>query len=84
MLEFRALDPIGVNVTGAIQPDGKFSLYTLADERKIDGAPEGKYEVTVMLPAKDQKSEFRILPDPYLVKPEENHFVIILEPAGER
>jgi hypothetical protein len=44
-----ASDPL-LRVLGEIAADGTFTLRTQKDNMKVDGAPEGDYQVQIMLP----------------------------------
>jgi hypothetical protein len=48
-VQFLSKDHPEIRVTGLIQ-DGKFTLQTLLDREKTAGAPEGEYQVSVILP----------------------------------
>jgi hypothetical protein len=81
-IEFKMIPPSAIYTTNTeIRQDGTFTLRTLAGNKKIDGAPEGKYQVTV-IPASDDQTKIRQfeLPDTYTVKADgENKFVISLD-----
>ncbi|MSQ94355.1 MAG: hypothetical protein EXR98_07345 [Gemmataceae bacterium] len=80
-------DPL-LRVTASIKDDGTFSLFTLKDTSKADGAPDGEYEVEIHLPLSQDKSGGLAdphkgvapirLPATYTVKAEPNHFKIVL------
>lgn len=77
-----------LRVTALIKEDGTFSLVTLKDAARQEGAPEGDYEVEVHLPLKQDNrggltdphkgvAPIR-LPGTYKVKAEDNTFKIVL------
>jgi hypothetical protein len=50
MVQFTPVGDSPLRVVGPIQEDGRFTLATQKDNAKADGAPEGDYRVTVILP----------------------------------
>jgi hypothetical protein len=57
------------SVTGPIEPDGSFRLYTLGTRAKEEGAPPGKYQVTVVPPLQNQDTQPVTLPKALEIKP---------------
>lgn len=53
-----------VSVLGTVAEDGSFQLYTLGAQAKEDGAPPGKYKVTIMPQSQDQSIQPITLPQP--------------------
>lgn len=49
-VELRASTPNAPTVIGEIQADGTFTLATVFDGRRVEGAPEGEYRATVFPP----------------------------------
>jgi len=86
LVEFRSAGDKPVSATGRIQPDGSFSLSTIAGEQNVPGAVAGTHKVTVVPPPPDT-GDIQAVPEPvslsqtYEVKPEgENKFTIKLGP----
>ena len=82
MIEFRAKSS-PLHAFGEIQEDGSFTLHTMADKGKLDGAPEGEYQVTLVPPQSADRTTAKgppplpiTLPTPYRVKPEGNDFTV--------
>ena len=46
-VEFRSLQDTTTTATGAIEPDGTFSLSTFVRNEQVDGALPGPHEVTI-------------------------------------
>ncbi len=81
-IEFASIDNPTLTVNATIGDDGKFSLQTMIDSKRIDGAPPGTYKVIVTpMLTQDQTTgempEPIELPKPYVINKEgENHFKI--------
>jgi hypothetical protein len=80
-----SIDP-SMTTTGSIQEDGTFSLTTLFENKKLNGAIEGPHTVTVIPPMGPDQSAVPItLPEPITVKPEDsNNFTITVEKPSTR
>jgi hypothetical protein len=82
-----------LRVVGTVDANGGFTLATLKDNRRADGAPEGEYKVTVFPPsltdprggvAEGHKGVLPIaLPKPYRIEAGTNSIRIEL-PSGPR
>lgn len=87
MIEFRCLDNAGVTTIGVIADDGTFTLTTMLDSARVDGAIAGEYRVTVTPPLGDTDDVQDVgatfsLPDTYEIQPDgENRFTISLADA---
>lgn len=85
-IQFRLDKNQELTVTGKIEENGTFSLYTIKGKQRIEGAPPGSYEVMIA-PAigKDRKMPFLpfFLPKNYQVQERENHFKIQADPPGK-
>jgi len=75
-----------LTVIGAIENNGHFTLNTLKGERKVAGAVEGQYQVTIIPPLPDNHQP--VLPitlrGAYTVKPGENSFPTLKIPRPLR
>ncbi len=49
-VQFMSASDPSLSISGQIQEDGTFTLYTLKDKTKVGGAPEGTYTVTFLPP----------------------------------
>ena len=84
LVEFRSGGDKPVSATGRIQPDGSFSLSTIAGEQKLPGAVAGTHKVTV-IPPPPETGDIQAVPQPvvlpgtYEVKPGgDNKFTVKL------
>jgi hypothetical protein len=78
MVQFRPARHAGLTTVGEIQPDGHFALTTVYKSQRLDGAIEGKHEVTVM-PAIQERQPVAwlgVVEHIYRVTPGENYFTI--------
>jgi hypothetical protein len=68
-----------------IQPDGSFTLWTVADKQRVKGAPPGKYNVTVV-PAMgaDHSIQPITVAKPFEVEAKENRYTITLDRAAPK
>jgi hypothetical protein len=75
-------DPL-LTVTGTIDNDGHFTLNTLKGNKKVAGAVEGKYAVTIVPPQTDDHQPVMpvMLPGTYTIKAGENTFPDFKVPA---
>lgn len=79
VIEFSPASGAARAASGELQADGTFTLSTFAEGKRVPGAMEGTYQVTVIPPIPpDQKVEITTLPEPHTVKPGENNFMIDL------
>jgi hypothetical protein len=74
-VQFMSLSDTSFSVSGEINEDGSFTLYTVKGSEKIKGAPEGTYRVTVQPPIPSDHRPVRAisLPDTYRIEPKENN-----------
>lgn len=83
LVEFQPPEGPSLLLTqGEIQADGRFSLWTLVNDRKVPGALPGRHRVKVHPPQGDDQSmeEVKVLQAEYTVEPSErNHFQIVIE-----
>jgi hypothetical protein len=86
-VEFKSASDPELRISGQIEEDGTFSLHTLKDKTRVEGAPAGSYTVTflpprredgrLLMPPTDLPRTFRIEPK------EDNHLEIKIDrPAG--
>src|SRR5262245_14431628 len=54
-VQFTPLHDTSLAVSGDIQEDGSFTLFTVKGNKRVSGAPEGEYRVTVQLPSAGRK-----------------------------
>jgi hypothetical protein len=86
-VEFKSATDPALRISGQIKEDGTFTLQTLKDKTKVEGAPEGSYTVT-FLPPKTEDGRLLMPPadlrQTLQVEPKgDNHFVIKIDrPAG--
>jgi hypothetical protein len=80
-VQFTTAEDNGLRVSGLIGEDGRFSLTTLRDRAKADGAPEGDYRVLVLPPLQDDHKGVPPIPAPgtYKVEAKDNQFQIKLD-----
>jgi hypothetical protein len=69
-IQFESTGKTPVSVLGEIQSDGSFTVITLHDKQRLDGAPEGSYRVSVGPPQTDQQVPAVIIEKVFQVKPE--------------
>jgi hypothetical protein len=76
----------GLTVTGTIDREGKFSVSTSKNRKKVAGAPAGDYRVTVYPPElPDTGPPVPVtLPRPFRVQEKENQLPITLDPPRRR
>jgi hypothetical protein len=82
LIEFRSTTQAG-NALGNIAADGSFSLHTLHNRKRLVGAAEGTYQVTITpRMGQDQTTSGVPIPielqDTFTVKPEANKFTITI------
>jgi hypothetical protein len=70
LVEFTTTGNQPVSVQGEIKPDGSFTVVTLHDKQRVDGAPEGSYRVSVVPPQTDKQEPGIPLELVVQVKPE--------------
>jgi hypothetical protein len=75
-IQFQSTADPQIKALGDIGTDGSFLLTTYVGARKVQGAPEGSYNVVVEL---ERPTEVVALPNPYTVQPSENDFTIVVE-----
>jgi hypothetical protein len=87
LVQFRPAHDTPYTITGRIQADGAFTLETrLSDGRKVAGAPEGTYRVTVVPPSSADQSTLPVeLPRAHTVQPQDgNEFrFTVAQPANQ-
>jgi hypothetical protein len=91
MVEFRATDPQQLcSVHADVKADGTFAATTICENSILNGAPEGTYTATVVLPPPpEQKQRPTIYSLPptttFKVEPgDRNHFDIVLPAAAPK
>jgi hypothetical protein len=50
VVEFRYLRDPSIRAVGKIEPDGSFTLETLAGDQRVSGIPPGRYHVSIAPP----------------------------------
>src|SRR5262245_13538871 len=78
-IEFHTPNELYHTVLGMAEPDGTFSMYTLSNDKKYDGATEGTHQVFVVLVDKRTGEETRTPAEGCAVKPGENNLTIVVE-----
>jgi hypothetical protein len=75
-----------LSVSGEINDDGSFTLYTVKGSEKTKGAPEGAYRVTVQPPilADHRPVQGISLTETYRIEPKENTFTIEVTAPGKK
>lgn len=68
-VEFKNLEKEDIRSWGAVGTDGAFRLHTVVGSEKVDGAPEGKCQVTYYPESQDQTVLPRVLKKSYTVTP---------------
>jgi len=82
IIQFLSKRDPTLNMSSIIQPDGSFKLVTIHLNDNLQGAIEGECQVMVTLPigaTPDPRPEIILLPTPYHIGREQNHFVIQLD-----
>jgi hypothetical protein len=69
----------GLTSLGEIGPDGDFTLYTLHQDQRLAGVPQGTYKATILSRAQNQEQDIYQLPQTFTVEGKENHFRIELD-----
>ncbi len=65
LIQFTPEKDTGVTTTGAIQPDGTFTLRTVVDNEDVAGAVEGPHTVTILPPLdQEQRAPGGLPPQP--------------------
>ncbi len=80
-VQFMSPTDPSLTVVGNIQNDGTFTLSTIRNQTKVDGAAEGEYRVTIVPPIPADRKSFQPpmpVPKPYKVEAKENQFQIEL------
>lgn len=79
-VQFTSADNSTLQVVGTIGEDGRFSLATVRDRARADGAPEGEYHVLILPPLQGEHKGLPpiAVPGTYKVEAKENHFRIEL------
>jgi hypothetical protein len=81
LVEFQTNDASQTAI-GEIQSDGSFALRTLREQKRVPGAAQGDYRVTVIPPmAEDQSGQPITLPRRYRIEPKDNYFTLEITPS---
>jgi hypothetical protein len=85
-IQFVSLSDSSYSVSGEINEDGTFVLYTVKGSERAQGAPEGAYRVSVQPPIlSDHRAVPAIsLPDTYRIEPKENAFTVEVTLSGKK
>jgi hypothetical protein len=78
-IEFQTPNELYHTILGEVQPDGTFSLYTLSNNRRYLGAPEGIHKVFVILPDKRTGEEIRVSAGECTLQPGDNDITLQIE-----
>ncbi len=78
-IEFRHQAKTGVTSISGIDANGTFSLYSITAQRKVSGAEEGSYEVTITPNSNDQNVRPILLKKKYEVVSGTNDLTIQIE-----
>jgi hypothetical protein len=78
-LEFRPKNSSNVNTIGDIDETGHFALRTLLADGKVDGAPEGDYQVTItpLSQSQDQQMQSYVLKKTVKIRPGEKNELVL-------
>jgi hypothetical protein len=84
-IQFMPVGDSSYSVSGEIQADGSFTLYTVKGSVRAAGAPEGEYQVSVQppIPADHRPVPAVSLPKTYKVEAKDNTFAIEI-PKGKK
>lgn len=75
-IEFCHETLVGATSIGEIGPDGKFVLYTLTDQHKVEGAQEGSHTVTIIPASRQQNVQPIFLKKKYVVETADNKLTV--------
>lgn len=83
-IQFLPVGHEAETTTAEINKDGTYALSTLpASGKRLPGAVEGKYKVTVVIPLEGQNVHSVTLPQPVTVEPRENTIPVEIDkPRG--
>lgn len=73
--------------TGAIQPDGSFTLFSFINRQRAPGAIAGVHRATVISPLDERQSPLysaKLVNDKYTVAPGQNEFTLTIEQRAAR
>ena len=80
-VQFQPQPDASLSSFGEVGNDGRFSLFTIVDGKKIAGAVAGPHRVVVIPPlGADQSVQPATLPDLYTVKPDGGNDFTLLVP----
>jgi hypothetical protein len=89
LVQFQPTASLSVATTGKIQSDGTYSLTTMRDRLRAEGALAGPNRVIVLPVDKDRRSKkdprlqeaipSTTFPTPYIVEPRDNEFNLTIE-----
>jgi hypothetical protein len=81
VIQFLSKSDPTLTMTGKIEKDGTFTVYTLFQEEKLPGAVPGPCVVMISPPIKENKPVDLYQPaQTFLVQATSNHFVIEIDP----
>ncbi|HEV3439527.1 MAG TPA: hypothetical protein VG122_19335 [Gemmata sp.] len=77
-VQFTPVSDPSFSVSGEINDDGSFTLYTVKGNERVKGAPEGEYKVTVQppIPADHRAVPAIALPKTFHIEAKDNSFSI--------
>jgi len=77
-VQFTPVSDPSFSVSGEINDDGSFTLYTVKGNERVQGAPEGEYKVTVQppIPADHRAVPAIALPKTFHIEAKDNSFSI--------
>jgi hypothetical protein len=83
-VQFTHVTDTSFSVSGDIEKDGKFTLFTIKGNDRVSGVPEGEYRVMIVLPIPaDQKGLPAVeLRETFRVEAKDNHLPIDLASLG--
>jgi hypothetical protein len=78
-IEFRHAEKEGVFARGDIDKSGTFKLHTMTAQKKVPGAVEGTYTITIIPPAADQNIKLIELKKKYNVTKGDNNLTVVVD-----
>jgi hypothetical protein len=78
-IEFHTPNELYHTVMGMAEPDGTFTMYTLSNDKKYDGATEGVHQVFVVLVDKRTGEENRVAVKDCTVQAGDNELTIVID-----
>lgn len=77
---FRRTDSTALEAISEIASDGGFSLYTMFDGQRLEGAEAGEYQISVVPPSSGNMPGAVVLPETQNIQSQSNQLTIELPP----